>query len=361
MKKIFIITIVFCLVAIISNGQIPIYTKNNQKAVDIVEKVVLYDSLTNISEIYSKHPHGNYRYDLFRGMIGQKIIFNPALSIHSKSYMPQFCWKNLDSNQVSKLIGEELQISDVFPEGIFDDPVFILSNNKTGERFQYEPDACGMEPFLSLGYFDWMVNTYKGKNWWYKNLYPSETEPCLINSNSDEIISSDAYMLLNCTDVQLKLPQNEGYSLSDKGGVVLLFSDSIGNQYYINMGFDNAGESTYSGWRGKPQIGIAHILLSLEQRQDEINEQNKIAQRVHAKEEQRKTKCIKLFGKDKGMMVYLGIVEPGMTQDMCTEALGEPERINSSQSRNEIFEQWVYPNKYIYFQNGKIVSIDRYE
>lgn len=131
MKKIFIIIIVFCLVAIMSNGKIPIYTKNNQKAVDTVENVVLYDSLTNISEIYRKHPYGNYRYNLFRGMIGQKIIFNPALSIHSKLYMPQFCWKKLDSSQVSKLIGEEFQISDVFPEGIFDDPVFILSNLST--------------------------------------------------------------------------------------------------------------------------------------------------------------------------------------------------------------------------------------
>lgn len=357
-KSLSILTIVFCLVAIISNGQIPIYNINNQKT---VENVVLYDSLTNISEIYNKHRYGNDRYRIFRGMIGQKIIFNPALSIHNQSYMPQLCWRELDNHQVQKLIGKELQISGVFPEGILDNPVFILSDNETDERFQYEPDACGMEPFLSLGYFEWMVNTYKGKDWWYKNLYPSENQPCLINSNTNEIISSDAYVLLNCTDVQLKLPQKNGYSLFDKGGVVLLFGDSIGNQYYINMGFDNAGESTYSGWRGKPQIGIAHILLSLEQRQNEINEQVKIAQRVKAEDEHRKNKCIKLFGKDKGMMVYLGIVELGMTKDMCIEALGEPYKINSSQSRNEIFEQWVYPNKYVYFQNGKIVSIDRFE
>lgn len=357
-KSLFILSIGFCIFSIISEGQIPIYTTNNQ---NVGEKVILYDSLTNISEIYRNYPYDNDRYNLFRGMIGQKVIFNPALSIHSKSYMPRLCWKELDRNQASKLIGKELQIYDVFPDGILDNPIFILSDNKTGEQFRYTPDAYGMEPFLSLGYFEWMVNTYKGKDWWYQNLYPSESVPCLINSNTGNLVSSDTYMSINCTDVQLKLPQNGGNRLSDKGGVVLLFSDSIGNQYYINMGFDNAGESTYSGWRGKPQIGIAHILLSPEQRQDEINEQIKIAQRVHAEEEQRKAKCIKLFGKDKGMMVYLGIVEPGMTQDMCTEALGEPNKINSTQSRNEIFEQWVYPNKYIYFQNGEIISIDRFE
>ena len=339
-------------------GQVPIYMEKNQK---LVENIVSYDSLTNISEIYRQHPYGNTRFDLFRGMIGQRIMFNPALSIHNKSYMPQLCWKGLNRNKVSELIGKEFYVYDVVSDGIFDNPVFILSNYETGERFRYTPDASGMEPFLSLGYYEWMVNTYKGKEWWYKNLYPSESVPCLIDANTGELISSDNYMSLKCTDVQLKLPQNSGYNLFEKGGIVLLFIDSIGNQSYINMGFDNAGENTYSGWRGKPQIGIAHILLSHEQRQDEINEQIKIAQRVHDEEEQRKAKCIKLFGEDKGMMVYLGIVEAGMTQDMCTEALGEPKKINSSQSRNEIFEQWVYPNKYVYFQNGKIVSIDRFE
>lgn len=357
-KSLFILTIAFCLISIIVNGQIPILKINNQKD---TEKVVLYDSLTNISDVYSKHPYGDDRYNLFRGMIGQDIIFNPALSVHNKLYMQRFCWKGLDNNQVLKLIGKEFRISDVVSDGIFDSPVFILSNNETGEHFRYSPGACGMEPFLSLGYFEWMVKNYKGKDWWYTNLYPSEDVPCLIDSNTGKLISSDSSMLIKCIDVQLKLPQNEGNSLFDKGGVVLLFGDSIGNQYYINMGFDNAGENTYRGWRGKPQIGIAHILLSPEQRQDEINEQIKIAQRVEAEEEYKKSKCIKLFGEDKGKMVYLGIVEPGMTKAMCIEALGEPNKINSSQSKNDNIEQWIYPNKYVYFRNGKIISIDRFE
>ena len=353
------IILVLSVISFLYNmGQIPIYQSGEQSS---KQSIVYYDSLKNISAIYREHPYGNKRYDYYRGLIGQSIIFNPAFSIHNNSYMPQLCWKGLEKNKISELIGKKFLISDVVSDGILDNPVFVLYNNEIGEKIRYSPDACGMEPFLCQGYFEWMVNTYKGNDWLYKNLYPSENIPCLVDSETGELISSDSYMRLKCTDVQLKLPQNRGYRLNDRGGVVLLFVDSIGNQYHINMGFDNAGEGTYNGWRGKPQIGIAHILLSLEQRENEINEQKQVTQKVDAEEAERMVKCIKLFGADKGKMIYLGIVELGMTKEMCSEALGKPDNINSSQTKNEIFEQWVYPDRYIYFQNGEIVSIDKFE
>lgn len=348
-------TLLSCLYSI---GQIPIY---QSKQIEPKRNVIPYDSLTNISIIYSEHQYGNSRYDYFRGLIGQKIIFNPEFSVHAKSYMPQLCWKNINKDKMSDLIGKEFSIFDVVSDGILDSPVFVLVHNETGEHFRYSPDACGMEPFLSLGYFEWMVKTYKRKEWWYKNSYPSQNLPCLVDNNTNELISSDDYTLLKCTDVQLKLPQNREYSLFDKGGVLLMFEDSVGNQGYINMGFDNAGKTTYSGWRGNSQKGIANILLSLEQREAEINERNQTARRIELEEENRKIGLIKRYGADKGKMVYLGIVELGMTKEMCIDAIGNPHNINTSHSKNGIFEQWIYPDRYVYFQEEKIVSIDRFE
>ena len=47
----------------------------------------------------------------------------------------------------------------------------------------------------------------------------------------------------------------------------------------------------------------------------------------------------------------------GMSQNQCREALGNPQRINRTTTASIIYEQWVYYNRYLYFENGKLVTI----
>ena len=47
-------------------------------------------------------------------------------------------------------------------------------------------------------------------------------------------------------------------------------------------------------------------------------------------------------------------VKIGFTEEMVVVSWGKPKTINKSSSR----DQWVYPNRYLYFENGKLVSFN---
>lgn len=46
----------------------------------------------------------------------------------------------------------------------------------------------------------------------------------------------------------------------------------------------------------------------------------------------------------------------GMTKRMAELSIGKPEDINKSEGAYGTNEQWVYNNKYLYFENGKLTS-----
>ena len=45
-----------------------------------------------------------------------------------------------------------------------------------------------------------------------------------------------------------------------------------------------------------------------------------------------------------------------MTPRMVIESIGSPNDINKSTGSWGVHEQWVYRNKYLYFENGKLTS-----
>lgn len=69
----------------------------------------------------------------------------------------------------------------------------------------------------------------------------------------------------------------------------------------------------------------------------------------------------KRFGAKNAKIIADGKVSIGFTQDMCKEALGEPDYINTTQNMFTTLEQWVYGHDlYLYFQKGKLQSIDEF-
>lgn len=51
-------------------------------------------------------------------------------------------------------------------------------------------------------------------------------------------------------------------------------------------------------------------------------------------------------------------VRIGMSQqDALDSAWGKPERVNRTTTQYGVREQWVYDNSYLYFENGKLISI----
>jgi hypothetical protein len=47
----------------------------------------------------------------------------------------------------------------------------------------------------------------------------------------------------------------------------------------------------------------------------------------------------------------------GMTKEMVRASIGSPDKINSTRTATSTHEQWVYKNKYIYFDDGVLTTI----
>lgn len=83
-----------------------------------------------------------------------------------------------------------------------------------------------------------------------------------------------------------------------------------------------------------------------------------------AKEAQRKAELreresamVKKYGKYNGRLIAQGKVAIGFTKQMCRDAWGEPKTIHTTTTRYGVKEQWVYSGGYLYFENGKLTTI----
>ena len=79
--------------------------------------------------------------------------------------------------------------------------------------------------------------------------------------------------------------------------------------------------------------------------------------RLHAENEKnRKEELIEKYGEVFGLKIYFNKIAIGMTPRMVIESIGSPNDINKSTGSWGVHEQWVYRNKYLYFENGKLTS-----
>ena len=66
----------------------------------------------------------------------------------------------------------------------------------------------------------------------------------------------------------------------------------------------------------------------------------------------------KKYGARIGKMILNGEVQIGMTREMCEEAWGSPQKINTTITTQTVSEQWVYGgHSYLYFTNGRLTAI----
>jgi len=67
---------------------------------------------------------------------------------------------------------------------------------------------------------------------------------------------------------------------------------------------------------------------------------------------------IKKYGKHYADLIIKGLVEIGMSKNMCIESWGNPEDINKTIGNYGVHEQWVYGDgDYLYFEDGKLTTI----
>lgn len=71
----------------------------------------------------------------------------------------------------------------------------------------------------------------------------------------------------------------------------------------------------------------------------------------------RKAFLLKKFGKTYSDLILKKKVRIGMSKAMVEESWGEPNDINKTSGSFGVHEQWVYKNQYLYFENGKLTTI----
>jgi hypothetical protein len=88
--------------------------------------------------------------------------------------------------------------------------------------------------------------------------------------------------------------------------------------------------------------------------EEEKAEREKAA--LEKRTQERMDRLIKKYGKENGERISYGEYWIGMSPEMATESLGNPETINHSVGSWGVNEQWVYPSLYLYFDNGVLTS-----
>jgi hypothetical protein len=63
------------------------------------------------------------------------------------------------------------------------------------------------------------------------------------------------------------------------------------------------------------------------------------------------------FGEKIWNNILSGKVAIGYTKEMCELSWGEPKKINETITAGGKSEQWVYKDNYLYFNNGKLTSM----
>ena len=65
---------------------------------------------------------------------------------------------------------------------------------------------------------------------------------------------------------------------------------------------------------------------------------------------------LKKYGNEIGKKIINHNIWIGMTFEMARLSVGSPNEINKTTGNWGVHEQWVYDNKYLYFENGKLSS-----
>ena len=91
---------------------------------------------------------------------------------------------------------------------------------------------------------------------------------------------------------------------------------------------------------------------------DDIENYNKICIQYHLNLDRaiKLKELEKLYGSDNANKILNNNIWIGMTEDMCLRSIGLPTIKNKTTNADGNSDQWVYENKYLYFDNGVLTT-----
>lgn len=301
---------------VIASAQITIL-KTKSDTIEKKETILVYDSLSNICSRKSFDSFYNH-------LIGQTIM-----------------------SCIGSTMGQYYILDSVLPDdkgrGLYDR--LCMTNKTTGEKLLLGGLSQKLNRwYVVQGHVEKLKNIYVGKKYIYVGekgayLYDSERDKLSDINTGKEIEHVRVNSIWTCIDVQVKpltKLQNKYIDNDNRSPVVLVFENPQYGRGFCYYEKENGGHvESYVGER--PLICGLFI--------------DKESMDTHKK------KMITKYGQKYGNAIAQNKVQLGMNQAMCRESWGEPYEINRSTGSFGVHEQWVYSGGYLYFENGKLTSI----
>lgn len=323
------------------------------------EIIFNYDSLTNVKEM-----KGEEWNDRFKHLIGQKIMSVSSDNSHVCTFYGAKSWANSDS--IKSIENKVFLITSV--EGY----TFTLQEEKSPNhiiKISVNSDFSWVvnQSWICLGYYDKIKDLYLGKELvyinndyddkngdYYVSLYPKDR---FMDYNTKRNLTKKipCNSVWKCTDV-LVLPGKLNFGDCDDRVILNIENEKYGKYYiFASKLFLN------KEWKHEMFLSMEDFhkyqAVQNQLRAEAKAKAAKAAAEAAKREAERRNRIISEYGEHYGYMILRGEVTIGMTKQQCLEALGNPQRINRTTTSSIVYEQWVYVGKYLYFENGKLVTI----
>lgn len=208
----------------------------------------------------------------------------------------------------SKLVGKYYKIISVKTEKVsYSDVIYwieLANADNTSFYLKISSPHYPVHAFVTLGYYEKMKKTFVGKEFYSKGRYEID------KVDTKEKVTLPYKVKFKCTDI--------GVNVGEDGYIFAILE----NEKYGRM----KGE-IMNGKKINHFITVAFY-----------------------------NECIRKYGAKFGSYVAEGKIEIGMNKNMVRDAWGLPDNINKSTGSYGTHEQWVYGDRYLYFQNGKLTS-----
>ena len=337
MKKLFLVLVILSFVEnTMAQLKIAQFPEKEKK-----EVIITYDSLTNVRHNNSE----DYNYS-FKHLVGQRITsfqssdFWVDMRINGKSHYETDIQNIID--------GKTFKIDSVNRYTFYmtseDNPNNHFSLSILDYEDLYKIDFA----WVCHGYFDKIKDLYLGKDLVY------------IHNDKDYDIDDSSYNTYRFMDydskrnLMKKIPCNSVWKCTD----VLVIADRVkyfGSPDFQNRVILNVENEQY----GKYYIYASELIKrKLNSKSDEYFMSMEDFHKYQAEQNQlraaAKAKAAKAAEEAEKRAKERVI---GMTKDQCIESWGHPTRINRTTTASRVSEQWVYSRRYLYFENGVLVTI----
>ena len=233
---------------------------------------------------------------------------------------------------------------------------FTLKNETSGEELYWicRDNELNRSKFFLVPYFEKMQKLYKGQdvisttgldelvdinNGSLVNIKPEEKWHCcdvsFVHSKDHELVKP--FFLLERDGAKVKIPFSS--FTEECYGVFTPKDRKYRNRFILEREYDNI---------------IAERKNSEEEQRIKEEERLRLAEQARI---ERSKHIIKKYGSRYGKLISEGRVCLNMTKEMCIEAWGEPNYINSTILKGFVYEQWVYWGSFLYFDNGILIAI----